>query len=82
MNELLSDISIGKLFLTLLPVILIQVGLMIFCIIKIMKDGVGNLTPIAWIVIVVFVNMLGPILYLILGRKTDDYSEESEEELW
>lgn len=57
----------------LLPLLGIQLGLMIFCIVKIVKEGVGNLTKTAWLIIVIVINLFGPILYLIVGRKRDSY---------
>lgn len=57
----------------LLPLLAIQLGLMIFCIVKIVKEGVGNLTKTAWLIIVIVINLFGPILYLIVGRKRDSY---------
>lgn len=57
----------------LLPLLAIQLGLMIFCIVKIVKEGVGNLTKTAWLLIVIVINLFGPILYLIVGRKRDSY---------
>ena len=57
----------------LLPLVLIQLGLMIFSLVKIHREGVGNLNKLAWTLIVIFVNMFGPIAFLLLGRKKDFY---------
>jgi len=57
----------------LLPLLLIQIGLMIFCLVKIHREGVGNLNKLAWTLIVIFINMFGPIIFLIIGRKKDNY---------
>jgi hypothetical protein len=57
----------------LLPLLVIQLGLMIFCVVKILKEGVGNLNKAVWLLIVIFINLFGPILYLIVGRKRDGY---------
>ena len=57
----------------LLPLAVIQLGLMIFCLVKIHKDGVGNLNKLAWTLIVIFINMFGPIIFLLVGRKKDTY---------
>ena len=59
----------------LLPLFIIQLSLMIFCLVKISKEGVGNLNKLAWILIIIFVNFFGPILYLALGRKKDVYDQ-------
>lgn len=70
MKELLTT----QMLLLLLPLFILQISLMIYCIIKISKEGVENLNTTTWIIIVLFVNMLGPILFLIIGRKKDDYN--------
>ena len=57
----------------LLPLLMVQAGLMIFCIIKIHTEGVNNMSKIAWTLIVIFINLCGPILYLLVGRKKDSY---------
>lgn len=57
----------------LLPLLAIQLGLMIFCVVKIFKEGVGNLNKGVWLLIVIVINLFGPILYLIVGRKRDSY---------
>lgn len=57
----------------LLPILILQLGLMIFCIVKILRDGVENLSKPAWMVIVILCNLLGAVLFLIVGRKRDAY---------
>ena len=53
----------------LIPIILIEVGLMLAALIHIFTHTnykVGN--RILWIIIVILVNIIGPILYFIIGR--------------
>lgn len=59
--------------LILIPYIVLEVSLKGFCIWKICKEGVGNLSKGAWLVIVLIVNLFGPILFLMLGRRRDLY---------
>lgn len=68
------DLFTTRLLLMLIPLLIVQLSLMIYCVIKILKEGVGNLKPTAWIIIVLFVNMLGPIAFLLVGRKQNDYN--------
>lgn len=53
------------------PIILIQFGLAIFCILDILKRGVRNLSKPIWILISL-VNLIGGIAYLLFGRKGED----------
>lgn len=59
----------------LAPLILLQVGLALYCIILIWRKGVQNLNKPVWTGIVLFFNLIGPVLYLMLGRKkyADDH---------
>lgn len=66
MFENMSTIELIKLFV---PVIVIQLGLVVYCITCILKKGVRNLNKGIWIAIVLFLNLIGPVLYLLLGKK-------------
>ena len=58
-----------KLIPLLIPLIVIQYGLMIFAVVDIArKKTTKNFNMTAWILIVCFLNMIGPILYFVLGR--------------
>lgn len=76
MNTTFTELFTTQILLMIIPLIVIQLGLMIFALIKLSKEGVQNLTTLAWVLIIIFVNMIGPILYLTIGRKKDDYYEE------
>lgn len=66
MNEFVLTTEI---VLMLLPLVAIQFGLAIYCAVKIFKEGVQNLNRWAWLAICVFANLIGPIIFLIVGRK-------------
>lgn len=55
----------------IIPLFLIQFSLVVYCVVNIFKYGVANLNKLVWIVIVIFVNLLGPIIYLMVGRRKD-----------
>ncbi|HEX3051531.1 MAG TPA: PLD nuclease N-terminal domain-containing protein [Aggregatilineaceae bacterium] len=59
--------------LILTPLILIQLGLMAFALYDLYKRGSARppLPTWAWVLIIVFGEMLGPVLYFVLGRKED-----------
>jgi hypothetical protein len=61
----------SQMLLLLSPVILIQLGLAVFCIVKILKEGVANLNRWVWAAIVIFGNLIGPIIFLMVGRRRD-----------
>lgn len=66
----MGDIEITtELILMLSPLLLIQFGLSVYCLVKIFKEGVENLNKWAWIAICLFINLIGPVTFLIIGRK-------------
>jgi hypothetical protein len=54
----------------LIPIIVAQLGLQIYCILDIVKKGVKNLNKAIWIIICL--NLFGAIAYLLVGRKGDE----------
>ena len=68
MNDLVFT---TEMLLMLLPLFAIQLGLSLYCIVKIVKEGVANLNKPAWILISLLVNLIGPITFLIVGRRKD-----------
>ena len=56
------------LLLALTPLVVLQLSLAIFCLVKLNKEGPANLNKAAWVIIILFLNLLGPILFLLIGR--------------
>lgn len=53
----------------LIPIVVLEIGLMIYALSHILKHNkfkFGN--KVMWIVIVVFIQIIGPILYLTIGK--------------
>ena len=57
--------------LILSPLVFLQLGLAVYCGIKIFKEGVQNLNKWAWFLICLFVQVIGPVLFLLAGRKKE-----------
>jgi len=55
--------------LLLLPLFLLQLGLALYCIRKILKNGVRNVSKPLWIGLVLLVNLVGPVLFMLVGQK-------------
>ena len=54
------------------PLIVIQLGLQIYSIIDVIRHKkTKTLSPLIWVIIIVFGEILGPILYLLFGRAED-----------
>ena len=59
-----------------IPVIIIELGFLAFALVLAIKNEVAYLPKWAWILIIVFINLIGPILFLIFGRKKDTDSND------
>ncbi len=56
----------------LIPLFLIQLALMVTALVHILRHDTYKVGSKAiWIVIVLFVNIIGPILYFTIGRSDD-----------
>lgn len=66
MNELIFTKDV---LLILSPLIFLQFSLATYCGIKIFKEGVQNLNKPTWFLICILINVIGPVLYLLVGRK-------------
>jgi hypothetical protein len=60
-----------KLLPLLIPLFLIQLGLMIAALVDLIKREKTKGPKWMWVIIVVFVNMIGPIVYFVVGREDE-----------
>jgi hypothetical protein len=61
--------ELKDLIVYLIPIVVIQLGLQIFCIVNIARKGVRNLNKVMWIIIVVVFELLGAIAFLLFGKR-------------
>ncbi len=66
----------SELIKLLAPLIVLQMGLLTYSLFDLHKNGVRNLNKLAWILIIIFVNMIGPIVYLVFGRGDGSHGED------
>lgn len=53
----------------LTPIIILQAILTIAALVSCIKQDETNGPKWLWIIIILFINLLGPILYFVIGRK-------------
>lgn len=51
------------------PLILLQILLAVFALVHCLKQEETKGPKWLWVIIILFVNILGPILYFVIGRK-------------
>lgn len=63
--------TIMRLLPLLIPLVLVQLGLMIFALIDLLKQPTLRGPKWLWVLIVIFVNIVGPILYFVLAKRDE-----------
>ena len=53
------------------PIAILQLILMLFALVSCVRQEETNGPKWLWILIIIFINILGPILYFVIGRKND-----------
>jgi hypothetical protein len=61
----------GSFFAILVPILVIQFGLLIWALYDLTRPTrrVKGDNKIVWALIIIFVNLIGPILYFLVGRE-------------
>jgi Phospholipase_D-nuclease N-terminal len=55
----------------LIPILLIELGLLIVALVDLLKRPQTNGPKWLWVVLIVFIQIIGPIVYFIIGRKEE-----------
>ncbi|MBN1179553.1 MAG: PLDc_N domain-containing protein [Anaerolineae bacterium] len=61
--------SIQEWLLLLVPIVLIQFGLLAVALIDLIRRERTKGPKWAWALVIVFVNLIGPIVYFVFGRE-------------
>lgn len=60
------------MILLLLPIILIELGLLVFALYDLAKrKKVRGGNKWLWLIIILFISLIGPLVYLVLGREEE-----------
>ncbi len=66
-----STLKTADIIIYLFPILIIQIGLMIAALVNLIKRPVEQVrwnNKLPWILIVLFINIIGPIAYFVFGR--------------
>ena len=55
----------------LIPIIVLQLGLLVFALIDLARRPKANGPKWLWVIIIVFINIIGPIGYFLVGRREE-----------
>jgi hypothetical protein len=68
----MNDLSVFQQILPLMiPVLIIQIILIVVALLDLRKQTATRGPKWLWVVIIVFVNFIGPIVYFVAGRKEE-----------
>jgi len=60
--------QIRELLPFLWPLFVIQLGLIVFALVDLNRRTVARGPKWAWVLVIVFINIIGPIVYFVVGR--------------
>ncbi len=64
--------TIKEMLPFLIPLALLQIALMVIALVDLVRrKRVKGDSKILWVVLIVFINIIGPIIYLLLGREEE-----------
>ena len=66
-----AELKTEQILALLAPIVIIQLGLMIVALHDLEQDDrhVRGGSKLLWVLVIVFLNVLGPIVYLVAGRE-------------
>lgn len=67
MDKVITDFSLG--LFAWQSLLLVSIGLLICCLIDILKNKFGQNDKIVWLLVVVLLPILGSLLYLFIAKK-------------
>ncbi|MCL2149807.1 MAG: PLDc N-terminal domain-containing protein [Dehalococcoidia bacterium] len=74
----MGDIDWAKLLPLLIPLALIEIGLMVWAVIDIaQRRHVTGGNKVVWILVVVIINFMGPLAYFIFGRRDEPAEDDA-----
>jgi len=65
------NMDVGAIIAIALPILVIQLGLLVWALYDLSRPTrrVKGDSKIVWALIVIFINLIGPILYFLVGRE-------------
>ncbi|MCJ7522965.1 MAG: PLD nuclease N-terminal domain-containing protein [Dehalococcoidia bacterium] len=67
-----DELTTGQLIALIIPLALVELGLLAFAIYDLIKrERVKGNNKWVWGILIMFVSIIGPILYLLLGREEE-----------
>jgi len=66
----MENLAIGNIILLILPILVIQIGLIVFALVDLSKrEKVTGGSKVIWVFVILLFQIFGPLAYFIIGRK-------------
>ena len=66
----LDNVDMAQLLPLLIPIVLLELGLLVWALLDIIRrERVKGGNKVVWILVVVLINIIGPIVYFLFGRE-------------
>lgn len=65
--ELLGNVNFGLL----VPILIVQLILLIIALVDVIRAEKTNGPKWVWVLVIVLINIIGPIVYFVFGRRND-----------
>jgi len=52
-----------------IPLMIVEYGLMIYALVQLFRNEAAYLPKWGWALIIIFINIIGPVVFLLVGRK-------------
>mgnify|MGYP001561419624 FL=1 len=63
--------KLASLIPYLIPILVLQLGLMIFALVDLARRERTKGPKWAWALVIIFINLIGPIIYFVAGREDE-----------
>jgi len=73
-----SDIDLAQLLPLLIPVAILEIGLLVWALLDLIRRKHVKGNKIVWIIVIVLINVIGPIVYFLFGRGEESAEEDNE----
>ena len=73
----MNNVDLGTLLPLLIPVILLEFGLLVWALLDVIRrEHVRGGNKVVWILVIVLINIIGPIVYFIFGREEGPHEDD------
>ncbi len=73
-----SDLNLAQLLPLLIPVAILEIGLLVWALLDLIRRKHVKGNKIVWIIVIVLINVIGPIVYFLFGRGEESAEDDGE----